>query len=67
MVKFNTQVYGQRFSEKELNDLIAFYETPTGKKFVQQLPGLMKDVSVKTASLLPQRMPALMKKHGLMP
>src|SRR5689334_23233064 len=66
LIQFTAQVYGSRFSEKELNDIIAFYKTPTGVKLSKELPGIVHDTSAKVASLMPQRLPALMKKHGLL-
>jgi hypothetical protein len=34
-------LYAEAFSEAELRDLVAFYETPTGQKTVQLMPTLM--------------------------
>ena len=65
MLQFNAQVYGERFSDKELGDIIAFYKTPTGSKVVREMPGIMQEVGLKVGEILPQRMPELMKKHGL--
>jgi uncharacterized protein len=67
LLAFNAQVYGSRFSDKELQDLIAFYKTPTGSKLVRLLPAISGEVGQKLGVLLPQRLPALMKKHGLAP
>ena len=36
-------LYEQRFSQKEIRDVIAFYRTPTGQKMLAELPGLMSD------------------------
>ncbi|WDP90682.1 MAG: DUF2059 domain-containing protein [Desulfobacter sp.] len=36
-------IYGQRFSEDELKKLIAFYETPLGKKLLRELPAITKE------------------------
>ena len=36
------RIYTEAFSEEELRDLTAFYETPTGRKAVQVLPALME-------------------------
>lgn len=33
--------YTQAFTEKELDDMIAFYETPTGRKAIRLMPRLM--------------------------
>lgn len=67
LLAFNAQVYGSRFSDKELGDLIAFYKTPTGAKLVRLLPTISGEVGQKLGVILPQRLPALMKKHGLTP
>ena len=67
LLAFNSQVYGSRFSDKELQDLITFYKTPTGAKLVRLLPAISGEVGQKLGILLPQRLPALMKKHGLTP
>lgn len=42
------RVYAERFSEAELKDILAFYESPTGKKFV----GATADVNKDTFSRL---------------
>ena len=67
MLQLNAQIYGSRFSEKEISDIIAFYKTPTGAKLVKELPGISRDAAAKVGGLMPQRLPAVMKKHGLAP
>ena len=39
------KVYAMHFSLEELNELIAFYKSPIGRKFVQQQSPLMADLS----------------------
>lgn len=65
--QFNADVYASHFSDKELEDVIAFYKTPTGSKMVKKMPALMQEVGAKMGELLPRRLPELMKKHGLGP
>ncbi|HEX4340489.1 MAG TPA: DUF2059 domain-containing protein [Polyangiaceae bacterium] len=65
LLSFNSEIYGARFSDKELEDIMTFYRTPTGVKLVKELPGITKDASIKIGALIPQRMPALLKKYGL--
>jgi len=36
-------IYGGRFSESELKDLIAFYDTPLGKKLIRNLPAITQE------------------------
>jgi hypothetical protein len=37
-----TDLYMSNFSENEINDMLAFYRSPTGKKFVDKMPIIMK-------------------------
>jgi len=67
MLQFNAQVYGSRFSDAELQQIIDFYRTPTGSKILREMPSVMREVMLMVGQLLPQRLPALMKKHGLVP
>ena len=39
------KVYSRHFSLEELNELIAFYKSPIGRKFVEQQSPLMADLS----------------------
>jgi uncharacterized protein len=64
-------LYAQRFSEQELKETVAFYKTPTGKKFVAEEPlvidqGLQRAQawSQKLAEEVLSRMRAEMKKRG---
>jgi hypothetical protein len=64
LLAFNAQIYGSRFSDKELDDIIAFYKTPTGAKLIKLLPDIAGEVAKKVGGLIPQRLPAALKKHG---
>lgn len=37
-----TDLYMNNFSENEINDMLSFYRSPTGKKFVEKMPIIMK-------------------------
>jgi hypothetical protein len=65
MLAFNAQVYGSRFSDKELGEIVAFYKTPTGAKLIRELPGISKEAMLKVGGLMPKRLPGLLKKYGL--
>lgn len=36
-------IYDKHFTEDELKEIIAFYESPIGKKMVKEMPELMKE------------------------
>jgi hypothetical protein len=42
------QVYAKKFSEAELKDLLAFYRSSSGKKFVAEIPGVLEESFGKT-------------------
>ncbi len=48
-------LYDKYFTQSELQDLVAFYKSPTGQKAVTVMPTLMKESMQKTTELvLPQ-------------
>ncbi len=56
--EINLQVYRESFTEEEIQQLIAFYESPTGQMFLEKMPG----VSAKTMALSQQRIQSAMQK-----
>lgn len=56
MKAMNLQIYGEAFSQQEVDDLIVFYESPTGKAFVEKMPLVMQ----KSMTLMQQRMGPMM-------
>jgi len=67
MLKFNAKVYGERFKDSELQEIITFYKTPVGTKLVRELPSISGEVGQLVGKIIPERLPALLKKHGLTP
>ncbi len=63
------QLYVQAFSDDEIREITAFYQTAIGKKFIEVLPNLMKDgaqigmqeAQVKQAKLMTRLKPFLEK------
>jgi hypothetical protein len=60
-------VYARNFTASELKDLIAFYRTGLGQKLATRLPAIMGEVGKRVSDILPQRLPAALKRHGLLP
>lgn len=65
LVTWSTDVYQKRFTRKEIDDLAAFYRTPTGKKAAAALPTLSGEIGAVMAPLMMTRMPAALKKRNL--
>jgi hypothetical protein len=67
-------VYEKHFTEKEIEELIVFYRTPTGQKAIKEFPVLMQEfipISQSWASglqpLLQQRLRERLAAEGLLP
>lgn len=43
LVEMLAPVYQKYLTQKDLEDIIAFYNTPTGKKFAQNTPNIMQE------------------------
>lgn len=43
LINLIVPIYSKYLEEKEIDDLIAFYKTPTGKKIIEKLPLIMSD------------------------
>jgi uncharacterized protein len=43
VIALMAQAYASHFSEAELQELIAFYRSPTGKKLVTELPAVLEE------------------------
>jgi hypothetical protein len=52
------QLYREIFTQKEIDDLIVFYETPTGKAFAEKMPVMLQ----KSTSLMQKRVEAVMSR-----
>ena len=64
---WTADIYAARFTVAELKDIEKFYKTPVGVKVMKLLPELSGEIGKKIATVLPERMPAALKKNGLMP
>ena len=64
LVNWSTDVYLKHFTRKEIDDLAAFYRTPTGKKVAGTLPNLSGEIGAVMAPLMMTRMPAALKKRN---
>ena len=51
------KLYTSNFNEQEMKDLIAFYESPLGKKVLEQMPSLTAQSAQLTQSKLESAVP----------
>jgi uncharacterized protein len=52
-------LYDKHFTETELKELVAFYKSPTGKKFISVVPQLTQESMTKTGELVMPKLSAL--------
>ncbi len=43
LIKMITPIYDKYYSEQDLDNLIAFYKTPTGKKVIESMPVIAQE------------------------
>lgn len=55
------QLYTANFSESELKDLVAFYQSPLGKKVLEKMPQLTQQSAQMTQSKLESAVPVVNK------
>lgn len=51
IVEQNTLIYARNFSAAQLNDLVVFYNTPTGQAMLAKMPSLSADAAAVTRDL----------------
>jgi hypothetical protein len=54
-------LYRQTFTQKEVNDILAFYRTPSGQSMIEKMPVLMTRVMQTAQSMVATLMPQLQK------
>jgi len=65
MKQWSADIYARRFSSAELKQLLQFYKTPVGRKLASKLPEIMGEAGKKVGEVLPARLPAALRRHGL--
>ncbi len=53
------EIYIKHYTEKELQDIVAFYKTKSGKSMVSKMPLVMEDSMVITQSMLKDFLPKM--------
>lgn len=61
------ELYGSMFTTSELREMTAFYRTKVGKKLLDRMPLLGRQLTERMSPMLQARLPAALKRHGLIP
>ncbi len=62
MYRVTLPVFTKYFTELEIDELIAFYKTPVGKKSIQVTPSLTADIQIGIFKWVEKDMPIFQKK-----
>jgi len=54
-------LYAKYFSEQQLADLIVFYKTPTGQRYINSLPDFQRDAMVAANDVFAEKIGAIVK------
>ncbi len=55
-------IYQKHFTRQDINNIVAFYASPTGKKFITEMPAMMQESMEANMALMQKRMEAIQKK-----
>lgn len=58
------KIYAENFTEAELRDIVAFYESPTGVKVASRMPTLMQQASTLSMASIQAKMPEFQQQIG---
>lgn len=61
------RIYAAHFNDRELDQLLAFYRTDIGAKFLHELPAISGDSMAETVRIIQTRLPKLVEKYGFGP
>ncbi|HUJ27566.1 MAG TPA: DUF2059 domain-containing protein [Myxococcales bacterium] len=61
LLEWTAQVYGAHFSAGELKQLLKFYESPLGRKYLDLQPQVNNELFANVLQVFPQRFEAAMK------
>ncbi len=54
-----TALYAKHFSEEEINDMIAFYQSETGRKTIEKMPVVMQESMAISQQLVQNALPKI--------
>jgi len=54
-------IYAATFSESELEQMVAFYESPAGQSIIEKMPSMSPKIAAATRDLMPELAPAMMR------
>jgi hypothetical protein len=65
LVKWSATVFGKHFSKAELEEIEAFFGSPTGKKYTEVELEMKAELGEMTSKLIEERLRAALSRRGL--
>lgn len=65
LVKSVAGVFQKHFTAAEMKSIVAFFESPSGKKFLEKQPEVTQEMMAVTMPMLMERIPKIMEKAGI--
>lgn len=62
ILELQAALLARHYTAQELQDLLAFYRTPLGRKVIQVMPDVMQEVNGRMLVLVQERMPAMIER-----
>lgn len=62
LIKIGAESYARQFTEAEMDDIRAFYQSPAGSRFLARQPAVMNEMMTKIVGLFKERRPELERK-----
>jgi hypothetical protein len=61
LIEMHAKELAANYTTPQLNELLAFFRTPTGKHWLEVQPSLYESVGMQTQNRMAEKMPAIMK------
>jgi hypothetical protein len=65
VLKWTAGTFGKHFSKRELEEIGAFFRSPTGRKYGERLPAMRKELNAMTGRTIEQRIRSALGRRGL--
>lgn len=60
-IALSRKIFLRHYTAEDLKVMIAFYETPTGRKSIELMPQIIQEVTVATQDMLGRRIPPIVE------
>jgi hypothetical protein len=62
MMAASAEIYRKHFTSDDIKALLAFYRTPSGQKFLTEMPALVQESMRAGSDIMMKRMPEIMER-----